>query len=395
MGIHLEHPAASARDAPLSGRPAAAALAALAASAACFVTVESLPIGLLPQIAAGMHASLSATGLLVTIYAFFVVGATVPLTHLTRHLPRRRLLACAAAVLTLGCLGCVAAPDYGALLAARILTASAQAVFWAVGPLEATNLVRAEWRGRAVTAVFGGSAGGLVLGIPIGTALGHAAGWRLAFAALAAAGGVLLVAILAALPQRASNTAHAGPGEAADRGRYRLVLAGACLAVTGFFAAYTYANPFLVRVGGLPRGAVALALLGGGLMSTVGLSSGGLLYARHPRRALAGGTALMVCALLGLSGLGTVTAVAVVLLAFTGLGQSLMTVSGQLAVIDLGPSNGTAWYSTAYNVGIASGPLAGAGALQLWGLRATPLVGATVAAVGCVLLNRAGSRAAP
>jgi len=33
-----------------------------------------------------MHRSLSETGLLVTIYALVVVGATVPLTRLTRRI---------------------------------------------------------------------------------------------------------------------------------------------------------------------------------------------------------------------------------------------------------------------------------------------------------------------
>lgn len=376
----------------LSKTRTAVALAALAACAACFITAENLPIGLLPQIAASMHTSLSVTGLLVTIYAFVVVVTTVPLSHLTRGMPRRILLAGAAVGLIVGSLGCAAAPDFATLTAARILTSAAQAIFWAVGPVEATTLVRPELRGRAVSAVFGGSATGLVLGIPVGTWLGHAAGWRIAFVALAGAGAALLVMILAVLPHRAPPAVHHDVRHPADRMRYRALVLATCLAVTGYFTAYTYANPFLVRVAGVSRGSVALVLFVAGLASTVGLASGGWLYARHSWRAITGAVGLMVVALLALFGLGTEALLAAVFLAVNGLGQSLLTVAGQTAIIELGPPSGTAWYSSAYNVGIASGPLVGGLALRTWELRATPLAGACVAALSFGLLVATGAR---
>lgn len=378
-------PHAAVQDArgALSGGRAVAALAALAAAAACFLTAESLPVGLLPQVATSMHTSLSATGLLVTIYALVVVATTVPLSHLTRHLPRRLVLACSAAALLLGCLGCVLASSYAMLLVFRVLTAAAQAIFWAVGPVEATNLVRPQLRARAVTAVFGGSAVGLVLGLPACTWIGHAAGWRVAFGALAAAAMVLFALIVLALPGRAPTAAVSGQPHMSGHRRYWIVVATTCLAVTGYFAAYTYASPFLVRVSGLPRGSVALVLLGVGLTSTVGLATGGALYSRRPRSAIGIAVGMMALALLGLFAFGTVAPLAPLFLAVNGLGQSLLTVGGQTAVLELGPPNGTAWFSTAYNVGIASGPLLGALALEGVSLRATALAGAL--AVACAL----------
>ncbi len=363
-----------------------AALAALAACAACFVTAESLPIGLLPQIALSMRASLALTGLLVTIYALIVVAVTVPLSHALRALPRRTLLAATAATLALGCLGCVFAPDYGLLLAARALTACGQALFWAVGPVQAARLVRPERRGQAVTAVFAGSATGLVIGLPLGTAIGHLAGWRPAFAALGGAALVLLVVLLLALPVNEPPVAVASRERPAGRSRYRSVLAATCLAVSAYFAAYTYANPLLVRVAGLPRASVAPVLLVVGFASTLGLGFGGALYGRHPRHAGSLAVALMTLALLGLFATGAQPLAAIACLALLGLGQSLMTVGNQLAVMEHGPENGTAWYSTVYNIGIASGPLLGALALASGGLRDAPLLGALVAVSALAVL---------
>jgi predicted MFS family arabinose efflux permease len=99
----------------------------------------------------------------------------------------------------------------------------------------------------------------------------------------------------------------------------------------------------------------------------------------------------MALALLGLFALGAEPLLAIALLALLGLGQSLMTVGNQLAVMEHGPVNGTAWYSTVYNLGIGSGPLLGALALRGGGLRDTPLLGALVALAALAVL--AGSRA--
>jgi DHA1 family inner membrane transport protein len=378
---------ASAIDAGyLSGRHAAVALAALAASASCFLTAENLPIGLLPQISSSMHTSLSTTGLLVTIYALLVVAASIPLARFTRHIPRRYLLAAVAGGLCIGSLGSALAPNFGTLVASRIFTATAQAIFWATGPLEAASLVRPERRSRALTAVFGGSAAGQVLGLPIGTAIGHAAGWRVAFVALAAAAIVLLATMLLALPTRTPRAPHADAEGTSDRTRYRVLIVFTALGVTANFAMFTYATAFLVKVSHLPKSSVAIVLLGAGLVSTLGLFNGSSLYIRHRRAAIPAAFAFMLLALVAMFACAKVAVLAAVFIALAGLGMSVVTVAGMTAVIELKPSNGSAWYSTFYNVGIGSGPLAGGFALREWGLRATPLAGVVIGSVALALL---------
>jgi O-antigen ligase len=76
-----------------SGIRSTAALVVLSIAAFAFVTTESLPIGLLPLISAGLGASAPDVGVLVTAYALVVVVASIPLTHITRRVSRRPLLA--------------------------------------------------------------------------------------------------------------------------------------------------------------------------------------------------------------------------------------------------------------------------------------------------------------
>src|ERR1035441_5925071 len=121
-------------------RPAVAAVAALSGASFCFVTGESLPVGLLPQLSASLRVSLSAVGLLVTIYALVVVAVSAPLTHLTRDVPRRPLLSGLLATFVLANLAASAAPSYGWLIAARVVIALAQALFWSIVAVVAVGL---------------------------------------------------------------------------------------------------------------------------------------------------------------------------------------------------------------------------------------------------------------
>ena len=86
----------------LSGPPAdpdptlqVAPIAMMALSAFVFVTAETLPVGLLPQIAHGLSVSEADVGLLLTSYAAVAALSTIPLTALTMRIRRDRLLAAA------------------------------------------------------------------------------------------------------------------------------------------------------------------------------------------------------------------------------------------------------------------------------------------------------------
>jgi predicted MFS family arabinose efflux permease len=165
-----------------------------------------------------------------------------------------------------------------------------------------------------------------------------------------------------------------------------VMIAFTAIAVTANFAMFTYAAAFLVKVSGLPKSSVAIVLFAAGLVSTLGLSNGSSLYLRHRRAAIPTAFSFMLLADLGMFAFAHVTLLAAVLFALAGLGMSVFTVAGMTAVIELKPSNGSAWYSTAYNVGIGSGPLLGGLALQTWSLRTTPLAAVAIGLVALTML---------
>ncbi|HEX5199199.1 MFS transporter [Paractinoplanes rhizophilus] len=363
------------------------ALVALAVAAFCFVTTEVLPIGLLTVMAADLHRSESAAGLLVTGYAAVVLLASVPLVWLTQRVARRRLLVGTLAVFTAATALSSLAAGYGVLLGARLLTALAQALFWSVVASTATAMFPPAARGRVVARLAIGSALAPVLGVPAGVWLGQLAGWRVPFLVMAAAGAITGLALLAVLPPGVRADDPVGGGATPDARRYLLVLTVTVLAVTGVMGTFTYITPFLVEVSGFAPGALGALLLVSGVSGIAGTWSIGAILDRHPRHALLLPLATATVALAALATLGPVQGVAIAGLAALGLGFNALAPAIQARTLDVAPGSvdlASAGTSAIFNAGIAAGSFLGGVLLAGPGVRVIPV--AALAAVTAALL---------
>ena len=339
-------------------------------------------------------------GLLVTVYALVVVVVSAPLTHLTRHVPRRYLLSSLLGVFVVATLAAAAAPGYWWLMAARVVTALSQAVFWSIAPVTAAGLFPPEKRGRAIAGVVAGGPVAILVGVPAGTWIGQQAGWRLPFVVLAGFGLAGAAAVALLVPTTKPSESHAAAGTAPNARRYWMLAATTVLAVAGTFTAYTYVSAFLTKVSGLPASDVPEVLLLGGLGSLLGAACTALLLSRRPRAAAVGPVGLLVVSLLGLYFFGTTGAAAVGLQALESFGVAGVAISMQTRVLVVAPHStdiASAWYSASYNAGIASGPVIGGLVLSGLGLRSTPLVGGLLAvlALAVVLSEPLAGRGAP
>lgn len=107
-------------------------LVVLAAAAFAYVTAETLPVGLLPEISADMSVSESSVGLLLTFYAYGVAAMTMPLMTFVHRWPRRRVVVVTVAALAISQLISAVAVGYPMLVVARMICAATHGVFWAV-----------------------------------------------------------------------------------------------------------------------------------------------------------------------------------------------------------------------------------------------------------------------
>ncbi|TIO75127.1 MAG: MFS transporter [Mesorhizobium sp.] len=262
------------------------ALYALTAGAFGIGVTEFVIMGLLLDVSADLGVSISAAGLLISGYALGVVVGAPLLGALTGRLPRKTLLLALMVVFTVGNLACALAPGYWTLMAARVLTAFAHASFFGVGSVVATSLVAPNRKASAIALMFTGLTVANILGVPFGTWLGQAYGWRSTFLVVTLVG-VIAFAVIALLVPRdepaAADEEKSSEGALAVLGR-RPVLLGLLTTVlswVGVFAAFTYLAPILTRISGFSEAAVSPILLvfGGGLVA--GNLLGGRLADRH------------------------------------------------------------------------------------------------------------------
>ncbi len=364
-------------------------------AAFCYVTVELLPIGLLPVIAADVGVSLPAVGLLVTGYAVTVAIASLPLTHLVRRIPRRYLLTALLAVFVVAT--CVSVlGGYGLLLGGRIATALSQAVFWAVVAPAAAALFTPQFRGRVTAAVFSGGSLATVVGVPVGTWLGQEAGWRVAFLAVAGLGLLAMIGVAVLLPSTSAAHGNAATGSAPHPRRYWLTIAATAVAITGGFAAFTYITPFLTEVGGFAPESVSWVLLVYGVAGLVGVVVGGAMADRAPHTAMLIPVLSLSAALLALYGFGTAQVAVIALVALWGFALPQVPPTFQSYVLRVAPRStdiASAIFSATFNLGIAGGALVGGVLLAETGVRSTFLVGGLLTALALgLLLSEPGMR---
>ncbi len=282
--------------------PANLVLAVLFTGAFVMGCAEMLVVGLIDLIATDLQVSVAAAGTLVTANALgLAVGGPV-LTLLTTRFDRRTVLLAATTVFVLANLLPAFGGDYPLLVAARVLMGAVQGLFIAAGIVTATSVVPPERAGRAMAVVITGFAMASAAGLPLGTLLGQAVGWRGAFVAVVAVAALVLVAavlVLPSLPTTPGSRALA-QARAAFAPRVLAVLGLALLIFAGLQSALTYLVPFLAEVSGVSGPAVSAYLLAYGVATTAGSYAGGRFADANAARALIVGSIGVAAALVGM-----------------------------------------------------------------------------------------------
>jgi predicted MFS family arabinose efflux permease len=392
-------------EAPARAGGPTGAIFALASSAFTYVTAETLPVGLLPQIAEGLSTSEAATGLLLTIYALIVAGTTIPLAAFALRFGRKRLLVAVVAILAVSQLLSAAAPTFTVLVLARVVCALAHGVFWAALAPAAARLVTPDRLARVMSRVFLGTTAALVVGLPAVTAFGQVFGWRAACVLMAAMGATSCVLLLRLLPT--DDPASRGPRRSARAevvATFGVLRTGAvvtvCLVaisvVIGQFVVYTYFAPLVRESSGLAGAWASVFLLIYGVSGVLGNVLVGPLADRSPGTTLAGAVSLILVAHVTLALVSGPVPVGLAVLAW-GLGFPAATVCLQAAVLQADPraqDAASAVYVVAFQIGISAGALGGERAVTGLGLAALPAVGAVVLVVA-VLAVLASPRVFP
>jgi len=253
-------------------------LLALAVSAFGIGTSEFIIMGLLPDLARSFHVSIPKTGILVSGYALSVtLGSPLVALALSR-MDRKRALLILMGMFLVGNALCALAPTFLLLLLARILTALCHGAFFGIGSIVASHLVPRSERAQAIAIMFSGLTLANVLGVPAGTALGQAFGWRFAFWAIVPICLVAGIGLFRLVPHQAAERIHLKHEfHAVVRPQVQLVLAMSTLSSVSLFCVFTYIAPILEQVTHLSPAAVTKVLVVFGVGITLGNLVGGRL----------------------------------------------------------------------------------------------------------------------
>jgi DHA1 family inner membrane transport protein len=256
-------------------------LLALFVAAFALGTAEFVIAGLLPDVATGLGVSIPVAGYLITGYAIGIAVGGPLLALATKKFSRKTLIVALVSVFTIGQALCALAPNFEMLMLARIIVAVAHGTYFGIAAIVATSLVPEDKRGSAVALLLAGLTVSNILGVPGGTAIGNAFGWRAAFWAVGALGLIAAIAIAWLLPKSAGASASGGSfiKELKVLGRQQIVtsLMIVILVMIGQYGLFTYIAPLLLEVTGLSREMVPWMLLLFGVGSTIGVFIGGRL----------------------------------------------------------------------------------------------------------------------
>ncbi|CAM3870597.1 putative sugar efflux transporter [Pseudomonas reidholzensis] len=275
--------AAPADSVPVDQRLPFSGLLALAMTGFIAILSETLPAGLLGQIADGMHISQAMAGQWVTAYALGSLLTAIPLVTLTQGWWRRRtlLLAIVGFILFNGLTA--VSQSNGLTLVARFLTGAAAGLAWGLIAGHARRMVPVARQGKAMAVAMVGAPIALSLGVPLGTWLGEWLGWRATFVLVMLASVLLAVWVLRAVPDFPGQVAGQRPGawQVLRTPGVAVVLLVILAWVLGHNILYTYIVPLLAAAG--MAADTGLVLLTFGLAALAGIALVGLWVDRHLR----------------------------------------------------------------------------------------------------------------
>lgn len=386
----MEAPATIGDAIPSKGILRQRSLLALAIAAFGIGTSEFIIMGLLPELAADFRVSIPRAGVLVTGYALSVtIGAPI-VAIATARLERKLALLLLMGIFTLGNLACALAPSYNLLFAARVLTALCHGAFFGIGSVVAANLVPRNQRAQAIALMFSGLTLANVLGVPAGTALGQAFGWRSAFWSIVPIGLIAAASVFVLVPKQSAGTGSLlHEFRVLRKPQVLLVLAMSTLCSASLFCVFTYIAPTLESVTRVSPHMVTITLLLFGVGITVGNLAGGALSDWRPMAFLIGALVALLASLVVLYYSEPYLILAIVAILLWGAIQFAAGAPLQSRIVDqasAAPNLASTLNQGAFNLGNATGASLGGMLLTVgFNYRSLPLASFVVTLVTLLL----------
>ncbi|MFN8683927.1 MFS transporter [Paracoccus sp. P2] len=260
------------------GKPAAwGAVLSMALCVAMLIASEFMPVSLLTPMAEGLNATEGQTGQAISISGLFAVAASLLITTAAGTLNRKWVLVAMTAFMLLSLVLVAAAPNFTVLMIGRALLGICIGGFWALATAVIMRLVPESDVPKALALMYGGQAIAAAFAAPIGSYLGGFFGWRAVFWALTPIVAINLVWHVVALPSLPARTKQDFRAllDLLKRPYFQRGLIACMLSWGSAFSMFTYLRPFLEQVTGVDVATLSALLLLPGCAGFIGTWAAG------------------------------------------------------------------------------------------------------------------------
>ncbi|WP_210488077.1 MFS transporter [Rufibacter aurantiacus] len=243
---------------------------------------EFLMMGILPDMSRAINISIPEAGHLISIYALGVVIGAPLMVGLTSNMPPKKVLI--GLMLMVGIFNGLFAlmSSYPLLMATRLLAGLPHGAFFGIGAVVASKLAEPGREARAVSVMFAGLTVANIIGVPLGTFIGHNYSWRFSFALIAAVALVAAFAVKVWMPlvKSESDTSFLKSLNIFRHKELWYIIGISTIGTGGFFAWISYIAPLMTEVAGFSNNVMTIIMVVAGLGMVVGNFVGGRLADR-------------------------------------------------------------------------------------------------------------------
>lgn len=368
------------------------ALIGLTVTTFVFNTSEFIPIGLLTDIGTTFSLSEAQTGLMITLYAWFVMLASLPLMLFASRFKLKELMLGVTAVFSVGQFLSAVAPNFETLILARLVVATGHAIFWSIVSVMASRVVDKNHAALALSLVSAGTAVAQIFGLPLGRAIGLALGWRATFAAVGTVSTLALIYLAVVFPHLEAtekfSLSHL-PELLKNRALISLFVL-TILTASAYYTGFSYIEPFMAQVAGLTAGQITLALMVFGFSGLFGTILFSKLYNKHKQTFVSAAVMGLTLALLllRLGALGFASMICNLVL--WGMSNGAFGIAFQAVLIDVVDEHDAtvamSMYSGLFNFGIGFGTALGGFVVNGPGIASIGLVGGGIGVAASIFM---------
>ena len=240
---------------------------------------EFVMMGILPDIASDLKVSIPIAGYLISAYALGVVIGAPLLVIMTRNYPPKKTLLVLAGMLALFNSLSIVVPNYEFMFFTRLLSGLPHGAFFGVGAVVASRLAEKGKEAQAISIMFAGLTIANLVGVPIGTYIGHHLSWRYTFVLIGFFGVFTLISLYFWMPNISTNE------KVSMKKQLKLfknieswmVILITSIGVGGLFCWISYIAPLLTDISGFAPADVSYILILAGFGMVVGNLIGGKL----------------------------------------------------------------------------------------------------------------------